>query len=63
MKACPTNVIQPALVEGGFDGFYTPVIVGAVGWCEQSCNVCGQVCPSGALRPFTQEEKSRIQIA
>jgi len=63
MKACITNVIQPALVEGGLDGFYTPVIVGAVGWCKESCNVCGQVCPSGALRLFTPDEKSRIQIA
>ncbi len=63
MKACLTNVIQPALLEGGFDGLYTPVMVGAAGWCEQSCNLCGQVCPSGALRPFTPEEKAGIQIA
>jgi len=63
MKACITNVIQPALLESGLNGFYTPVIVGAAGWCEQTCNVCGQVCPSGALRPFTPEEKYGILIA
>lgn len=63
MKACPTNVIQPALHQAGLDGFYTPVISPAAGACEQSCNRCGQVCPSGALRPFTIEEKADIRIA
>ncbi len=63
MKACPTNVIQPALRQSGIDGFYTPVITATAGWCEQSCNACGLVCPSGALRPFTIEEKSDIRIA
>ncbi len=63
MKACPTGVIQPALLEVGLDGFYTPVMVAAVGCCERECNACGQVCPSGALRPFSPAEKPDIRIA
>jgi polyferredoxin len=63
MKACVTGVLQPAVFEGGLDGFYTPVVNASVGWCEQNCDICGSVCPTGALRPFTVEEKSHIQIA
>ncbi len=62
MKTCPTGVIQPAVIEAGFDGFYTPMMVPRVGWCEQSCTACGDVCPTGALVPFTENEKYAIQI-
>ena len=62
MKACITGGLQPAVVEAGFDGFYTPILVPRVGWCEQNCAACGQVCPSGALIPFTIAEKKDIQI-
>ncbi|MBC7288141.1 MAG: 4Fe-4S dicluster domain-containing protein, partial [Armatimonadetes bacterium] len=62
MKVCVTGGLQPAVLEAGWDGFYTPILVPTVGWCEQSCTACGEVCPSGALRPFRPEEKARIVI-
>jgi ferredoxin len=62
MKACVTGGLQPAVVEAGFDGLFTPILVPKLGHCEQSCTACGQVCPTGALGPFTVEEKSRIKI-
>jgi len=62
MKACITGGLQPAIAEAGVDGFCTPVLKPRTGWCEQTCLACGQVCPSGALIPFTDEEKKRIQI-
>jgi polyferredoxin/ferredoxin len=62
MKVCPTGVIQPAVIEAGLDGFYTPMMVPRMGWCEQSCTACGDVCPSGALAPFTEDEKYALQI-
>ncbi|MFO1475699.1 MAG: 4Fe-4S binding protein [Verrucomicrobiota bacterium] len=59
MRACPTNVIQPALAEAGLEGFWTPVLnfrIGSSG-CQMLCIACGQVCPTAALRPLTLDEK------
>ncbi|MFP3904657.1 MAG: 4Fe-4S binding protein [Armatimonadota bacterium] len=63
MHACPTKVIQPAGWEGGLDAFFTPVMDASAGYCESNCTICGDVCPSGALRPFGVEDKSDIKIA
>jgi polyferredoxin len=57
MKACPTNVIQPALGEAGIAGIWTPVLSMATGYCEFSCTLCGSVCPTGAIRLITGKEK------
>jgi MauM/NapG family ferredoxin protein len=57
MKVCPTNVIQPALLEGGIEGVWTPVMVNRVGYCEPECVQCGVACPTGAIRKFSREEK------
>ncbi len=62
MKVCVTGGLQPAVFEAGWEGFYTPVLVPKVGWCEAKCNACGYVCPSGALKPFKVEEKAQIRI-
>lgn len=32
------------------------------GYCRPECTKCSGVCPSGAIRPITWEEKSAIQI-
>ncbi len=62
MRACPTGGLQPALSQAGWDGAFTPVLVPAIGWCEQQCNACSRVCPTGALRPHTIEEKNDIKL-
>jgi polyferredoxin/Pyruvate/2-oxoacid:ferredoxin oxidoreductase delta subunit len=62
MKVCVTGGLQPAVWEAGFDGIYTPVLVPTIGPCEQNCNACGDVCPSGALIHFEVSEKSKIRI-
>jgi ferredoxin len=62
MKVCVTGGIQPALHEAGLEGLWTPVLVPRIGYCEEKCIACGQVCPTGALRPFRQEEKKDIVI-
>jgi NAD-dependent dihydropyrimidine dehydrogenase PreA subunit len=33
-----------------------------IGWCERNCTACGDVCPTGALVPFTAPEKVDIKI-
>jgi len=62
MKACPTGGLQPAVVESGWDGVFTPILKPKAGWCERNCTACGDVCPSGALIAFTAEEKPDIKI-
>jgi len=57
MKVCPTNALQPARLEAGIEGMFTPVLVPRVGGCEEQCNLCGQVCPTGAIRKLPIEEK------
>jgi polyferredoxin len=57
MRVCPTNVLQPALLEGGVEGLWTPILKNQLGYCEQNCVLCGQVCPTGAIRSISVREK------
>jgi MauM/NapG family ferredoxin protein len=57
MKVCPTNVIQPALLEAGFEGIWTPLLMNRIGYCEYNCVLCSRVCPTGAISPLTVETK------
>jgi polyferredoxin len=60
MKVCPNNALHPALTEAGWEGIWTPVVVPRVGYCEPSCTLCGQVCPTGAIWAFTSNEKAWV---
>jgi polyferredoxin len=62
MKACPTNGLQPAVLESGFDGLWTPRLTPRIGACEKNCNLCGQVCPTAAIRNLPLEEKTYARI-
>lgn len=57
MKVCPNNALHPALTEAGLEGLWTPVLVPRIGYCETSCVLCGQVCPTGAIWEITPQEK------
>ncbi|MBP1608801.1 MAG: hypothetical protein H6Q04_1036 [Acidobacteria bacterium] len=57
MKICPTNAIQPAFVEAGIEGLWTPMLVMRVGYCEYNCVLCSDVCPTGAIWKITEAEK------
>ena len=57
MRVCPTNVIQPALLEGGFEALWTPILMNRIGYCEFNCVLCSQVCPTGAIVPLSVEKK------
>jgi len=62
MKVCPTNALQPALLEGGFEALWSPIVVPRIGYCEYGCVLCSQVCPTGAIIPITPEEKIKKPI-
>lgn len=56
-KACPNNVLQPMGFSQGLEGLWTPEVIANWSGCESSCNACGQVCPTGAIRALPLEEK------
>jgi len=59
LRACPTNVIQPAGLEHGLEALWSPVLdmrVGSSG-CRPACVACGHACPTGALGELTYDEK------
>jgi formate hydrogenlyase subunit 6/NADH:ubiquinone oxidoreductase subunit I len=45
------------LTEAGLEGLWTPVMVPRIGYCETSCVLCSQVCPTGAIWEITSKEK------
>ncbi len=58
LNVCPTNVLQPAGLQAGFEGIWTPVLDMKVGYCDITCTLCGHVCPTGAiwrLRPAQRQ--------
>lgn len=56
---CPTNAIQLAVTEAGIEGFWTPILVPRIGYCDYSCHACGQVCPVEAIPPLSLEVKRK----
>ncbi|MBZ5515883.1 MAG: 4Fe-4S binding protein [Acidobacteriia bacterium] len=57
MKVCPNNALHPTLNEAGLEGLWTPVLVPRIGYCEPSCVLCSQVCPTGAIWEINATEK------
>jgi len=57
MKVCPNNALHPALSQAGVEGLWTPVMIPRIGYCETSCVLCSQVCPTGAIWEITSKEK------
>jgi len=57
MKICPTNALHPALGEGGVAAAFTPLLVPSIGYCQYSCTLCGQVCPTEAIERISLAEK------
>lgn len=62
VSACPSNVIQSTFLEFGISGMFIPKMNFDVNYCQYECNLCTQICPTGALNPFELEGKKVIQI-
>lgn len=65
VRACPTGGLRPAFLEGGLAAIGTPHLVPRQGGCalNPSCpDLCGQVCPTGALQA-TQPEQLKLGLA
>jgi polyferredoxin len=62
IQVCIGNGLQPVLLEAGIEGIFSPHLVARTGYCEFNCTLCGQVCPTGAIRELTRAEKHRTKI-
>jgi polyferredoxin/ferredoxin len=62
IAGCPNNYIQPGGVEGGWDTLWTPVVDAHKGYCDNDCNLCGQICPSGAIPNLELEDKRKTKM-
>ncbi|MBU0518234.1 4Fe-4S binding protein [bacterium] len=67
VKACSSTggCLQPSGTEFGWNGFWTPRARMRDGYCEFSCTLCGEVCPSGAIKalPVDLKQKKVIGLA
>ncbi len=57
MRVCPNNALHPTFMESGLEGLWSPIMIPKIGYCEPTCTLCGQVCPTGAILELTQKEK------
>jgi polyferredoxin len=60
MKVCPNNSLHPTLDQAGIEGLWTPTLVPRIGYCEPSCVLCSEVCPTGAIWQITPKEKGWV---
>jgi NAD-dependent dihydropyrimidine dehydrogenase PreA subunit len=72
MAACTYKLIVPDFGETGVDGLFTPVLhlrsrrvatdPDFDSYCFHDCVKCTEVCPTGALRPLTLDQKHAMPI-
>jgi ferredoxin len=62
VASCPTQVLRPSLLEYGLSGLLQPRLVYDGGACVYDCDLCGQVCPAGAILPLPLPEKRLVQV-
>ncbi len=60
IKVCPNNSLHPTLEQAGLEGLWTPTLVPRIGYCEPSCVLCSEVCPTGAIWQITPREKGWV---
>lgn len=59
VTSCPNGVLRPST---DLDHFMQPVMQFERGYCRPECNVCSEVCPTGAIRLVDLAQKSSVKI-
>ena len=58
INACPNHVLRPS---SSLNRFMQPEMAFDKGYCRPECNLCSNICPTGAIKAISVEEKSSIQ--
>lgn len=61
ISACPTSVLQPAVMQYGIHGIMQPFMDFNTGFCNYDCTVCCDICPADAINKRTLDEKRKVQ--
>ena len=59
VSACKNGVLRPS---SDLEHFMQPVMGYEKGYCRPECTACSQVCPAGAIKPVSVEQKQTIRI-
>lgn len=59
VDACPNDVLRPST---RLSTFMQPEVSYERGYCRPECNRCSEVCPTGAIKPITIEERTATQV-
>ena len=60
---CPQQILKPAGFNYGINYAFKPrMVFYEKGFCNYECTVCSEICPNGAIRRLTKEEKKVTQI-
>jgi len=60
IKACPTKILLPDSDFSNPLSWMTPAVSFKSGYCLETCNLCGKVCPTGAITLFSTEAKRSL---
>ena len=59
VSACPNGVLRPST---DLEKFMQPEMSYERGYCRPECTKCSEVCPTGAIKLITKEDKSSTQL-
>ncbi len=64
IRVCSTSGkgLQHTGLESGWEGLGTPLLHTPEGYCEYNCNLCGRVCPTGAIPSLSMDDKHRMKM-
>ena len=65
VRSCPTAIIQPDLHPPNATSLLVPTLQFDTNHCLDTCNQCGQNCPTGAIAslPIAEKNERRIGLA
>jgi polyferredoxin/Pyruvate/2-oxoacid:ferredoxin oxidoreductase delta subunit len=61
VRVCLTQGLVPVHGEAGLTGLWTPRLLPRKGYCEYSCTLCTQVCPTDAIKQLSEAQK-KIEV-
>ena len=59
ISECPNEVLRPS---SDWLHLMLPVMSYERGYCRPECNRCSEVCPTGAIKPISHEDKASTQF-
>lgn len=62
VSSCPTKVLQPSINEWGIFNIFQPFMDYNTSFCNFDCNICGDICPTGAIIPIDVRTKKTTQL-